>query len=542
MRLPAGLLEQASAWREAIRAQPAQRFGLFHDDRHVFTAVLFAAWAEGRQVVLPGDNLPGTVAALAPHVDALIGDFPAPTLQPAARPAAFTWVEPDRELEGLVVFTSGSTGQPTAIPKRLRQLFDEVLTQEQLFGARFGPDAVVFSTVSHQHIYGLLCAVLWPLATGRQLTPRRLDFPEELEVLLEPQPCVLITSPAHLKRLPEGRAWKTRLRAVFSSGGPLPPEGAARSREVLGFQPVELFGSSETGGIAWREGSTAWTPLGGVEVRQSEAGTLEVRGPHLADDHWFTTADRVELGGPHFTLHGRSDRIAKIEEKRVSLELIERTACATGLLAEARVVVLEGARVTLGLVGVPSPEGRTLDRKALIDHLRERLADAVERVAIPRRYRFVNALPVNPQGKVTDAGLRAAFEEAPAEAPQPAAPPPPPAYERVLPPVRWLDRQPAHAELELDIPPNLQVLDGHFPGTPVVPGVAQLTWAVDWAREAFGLRGTLVRMEVLKFQALLVPGHVARVVLDWNAEKATLSFKFTSPTAVYSSGRVVLSA
>lgn len=541
MMLPPSLLAQASAWRAALRAHPGRRFGLFHDDRHVFTAVLFAAWAEGRQVVLPGDNLPHTVEALRPHVDALIGDFPAETLQPAASAASFTWAEPDRELEGLVVFTSGSTGQPTAIPKKLRQLFDEVATQEQTFGARFGPDAEIFSTVSHQHIYGLLCAVLWPLASGRALTQHRLDFPEQLELVLAPRPCVLITSPAHLKRLPDGRAWQTKLRAVFSSGGPLPPEGAARSREVLGHQPIELFGSSETGGIAWREGATAWTPLGGVEVRTSEAGTLEVRGPHLPDDHWFTTADRVELEGPRFTLHGRADRIAKIEEKRVSLELIERTACATGLLSEARVVVLEGARVTIGLVGVPSPEGRTLDRKALIDYLRERLADAVERVALPRRYRFVSALPVNAQGKVTDAALRAAFEASPAEAPAPA-PPPPHGYEVALPPVRWTDRQPAHAELELTIPPNLQVLDGHFPGTPVVPGVAQVTWAIDWGREAFGLGGALVRLEVLKFQALLMPGHAAKLVLDWNAAKTTLSFKFTSPTAVYSSGRVVLSA
>lgn len=542
MRLPPWLYEQASGWRKAIRAHPGTRFGLFHDDRHVFTAALFAAWAEGRQVVLPGDNLPHTVEALRPHVDALIGDFPAATLSPGA-PSDFTWEALDRELEGLVVFTSGSTGQPTAIPKRLRQLLDEVATQERTFGERFGRDAVVFSTVSHQHIYGLLCSVLGPLHAGRALTQRRMEFPEQLEVVLAPQPCVLITSPAHLKRLPGERPWQTQLRAVFSSGGPLPPEGAARARAVLGLQPIEIYGSSETGGIAWREGSSApWTPFSGVELRRAETGLLEVRGPHLPGAEWFTTADRVELDGAHLTLRGRADRVAKIEEKRVSLELIERAAVSTGLLSEARVVVLEGPRVVLGLVGVPSPGGRALERKALIDRVRERLADAVERVAIPRRWRFVGALPVDAQGKVTDAALRAAFDE---PAPGPAAAPAPAAeavHHRWLPEVRWGERTATRAELELTLTPDLQVLDGHFPGAPVVPGVAQVTWAVEWGRQVFGLRGGLVRLEVLKFQALLLPGHEAKLALDWSPEKSTLSFRYSSPSAVYSSGRVVLSA
>ena len=33
-----------------------------------------------------------------------------------------------------------------------------------------------------------------------------------------------------------------------------------------------------------------------------------------------------------------------------------------------------------------------------------------------------------------------------------------------------------------------------------------------------------------------------KLVLDWNAEKSSLTFKFSSQNAVYSSGRVVLSA
>ena len=374
--------------------------------------------------------------------------------------------------------------------------------------------------------------MLWPLLTGRALTPRRLEYPEELEQHLASQPCVLISSPAHLKRLPEGAPWKTQLRAVFSSGGPLPEEGALRALTVLGHQPIELFGSSETGGIAWREGTkSSWRALAGVEFRQSSEGMLELKSRHLADDRWFTTADRVALTGETFNLLGRADRIAKIEEKRVSLELIERTVLSTALAAEARAVVVQGPstklgtgpRVTLGLAVVLTAEGRALDRKQVIDRLKSALEVAVERVALPRRFRFLGALPVNSQGKTTEVALASLFAE-----------------KEMRPEPRWIARTAVHATLELSITGELRVLEGHFPEAPVVPGVAQLDWAINWGREAFGFSGHFARMEVLKFQALMMPGHEVKLALDWNAQRSTLTFKFSSQTANFSSGRVVL--
>ncbi len=501
-----------------------KRIALYLEDREQFAAALFAAWAEGTQVVLPGDVLPATVEALTPYVDTFVGDFPGG--QRGIEPPHPDPLPLGGEGKELIVFTSGSTGAPTAIPKDLRQLFDEVATLEATFGHRFGKDARIFSTVSHQHIYGLLCSVLWPLRTGRMLTPRRLEYPEELEQHLASAPCVLISSPAHLKRLPDVAPWKTQLRAVFSSGGPLSEEGAVRARQVLGHQPIELFGSSETGGIAWREGTTSsWRALAGVEFRQSTEGMLELKSRHLPDSSWFTTADRVELTFDTFNLLGRADRIAKIEEKRVSLELIERTVLSTGLATEARAVVVQGARVTLGLAVVLTAEGRALERKQVIEQLKAALEVAVERVALPRRFRFLDALPVNSQGKITEAALASLFAE-----------------KAMRPEPRWIVRTPVHATLELSITAELRVLEGHFPEAAVVPGVAQLDWAINWGREVFGFTGQFARMEVLKFQALMMPGHEVKLSLDWNAERSTLTFKFSSDTANFSSGRVVLSA
>ncbi|MFT3709636.1 MAG: AMP-binding protein [Archangium sp.] len=516
-----------------------KRVALYAEDRQVFLSALTSAWSRGEQVVLPGDVLPGTLAALAPHVDEYVGDFPNAKKLEVTKPLP-RWDSFDRELEGVVVFTSGSTGAPTLITKKLRQLFDEVVTLESTFGQSFSADAMHVSTVSHQHIYGLLFAVLWPYVTNRPLATRRLEYPEELEQALRAGPSILISSPAHLKRLPEGRRWSTQVQSVFSSGGPLTPDGAERAIEVLGHSPKEIFGSSETGGVAWREGNDLpWLPMRGVFIRATEVespsppqgrgsgrGLLEVQSPHLASQGFFRTADQIETHADgSFRLLGRADRIAKIEEKRVSLDLIEKTAIETGLLSAAKVITIEGARVTLGLVGVPT---RQLDRKDLIDQLKAALEKAVERVAIPRKFRFVEKLPTDAQGKVTQPLLLALFAE---EKQKP-----------LRPDAHWLERTPIHGALAMTITPDLKPLEGHFPDVPIVPGVAQLDWAISFARDQFTMPSNLLRVEVLKFQKLMQPGHQVALSLDWNVEKTTLTFKFTAEKGTYSSGRVVLSA
>lgn len=514
-----------SRWWTSFAASPAQRVAIFIDDRVSFLEALCTAWSLDKQVVLPGDVLSNTLTALEPHVDAWAGDIPGRATLPPGDAVPLE-VKVDREHLGLVVFTSGSSGAPTVIPKKLRQVFDEVATLEATFGPRLGSDCAIVGTVSHQHIYGLLFAVLWPLVTGRRVTSRRIEYPEELEPVISERPCVLISSPAHLKRLPDERRWHTKLDAIFSSGGPLPPEGAQMAQHVLGHQPIEVYGSSETGGIAWRQGSAAaWSVLRGVTVGATDEGTLRVQSPHLLDaGDWFVTADRVALEGDSFRLLGRADRIAKIEEKRVSLDLIERTAVQTGLLSAARVVALEGGhRTTLGLAGVPSARGAALARKELVDSLRAAIGEAVERVAIPRRFRFVESLPVDDQGKLTTPRLLMLF-----------------ALDRPI--ADWTERTATHAALTMTITPDLKVLDGHFPGTPIVPGVAQLDWAISFGRDQFPMPPKLARLEILKFQKLMLPGHVVELVLDWNETKHALTFKFFAGENNYSSGKVVFTA
>jgi len=87
--------------------------------------------------------------------------------------------------------------------------------------------------------------------------------------------------------------------------------------------------------------------------------------------------------------------------------------------------------------------------------------------------------------------------------------------------------------------PALPVFDGHFPQARVLPGVAQLDWAVRFGRQAFDMPATFVRMDAVKFQHVARPGDVLSLQLDWDAQRGVLAFRYTSALGVHASGKVV---
>ncbi|NGZ84072.1 AMP-binding protein [Duganella aceris] len=579
-------LARVQAWHALLRGLAGRDFALYLDDSIEFGAALLGAWHAGKTIWLSADTLEATCASLRTSVDGFLGQFPAaqqplsPDAAPAASPfadaAAFTLSLGDAsvaaiasgiavlasaarsamvgfggalsgDMPALVVFTSGSTGAAQAIPKKLSQLASEVETLDVLFGRAAG-DAAVLATVSHQHIYGLLFKVLWPLSTARPIHALSITYPEELAPAMAAGPCVLIASPAHLKRLPDHLDWTAAarmLRSVFSSGGPLAPETATSVGGMLGEVPIEVYGSSETGGVAWRQrsrcGDDSWLPFPTVDWRLGEDDdTLEVRSPHLEDDNWLALADRAARSGEkRFLLLGRSDRIVKIEEKRISLSAMEAALLATGLAAEARVILCEpaaGERQRLAAFIVPTPQGRTLldldGKQALNAKLRTALATTVEAVALPRRWRYLDQMPVNAQGKTTLAALLALLdseEGAPTHRPR-------------FPQLRVMEREPQRVLLEVSAPANLLYFDGHFDVAPILPGVVQVEWAIHYGRQYFSLPPQFKGINALKFQQVIQPDMPVQLELLHDTSKGSLNFRYVSEAGQHASGRIMLGA
>ncbi|MDR7332783.1 AMP-binding protein [Roseateles asaccharophilus] len=522
----AEFIEAAGRWQAAFAAHGGQRFALYFQDSLHFAAALFGLWQSGKQAWLPGDLTPASRQALRSRVDGFAGDVPPPAELPAVEAAALPAAagQPlDASAPQLVVFTSGSTGQPQTCPKRLGQLFDEITALEQAFGAA-SAGAAVLGSVSHQHVYGLLFRVLWPLATGRALQAQCLVVLEDLAGLTPPGArAVLIASPAHLSRLP--LLAHANVDQVFSSGAPLPDAAVPDCLRVFGQAPIEVYGSSETGGVAWRQrnprAALHWQALPDVEWR-IEDDTLWLRSPHLMDAGWQPSADRAAAVEGGFELRGRADRIVKIAEKRVSLTAVEAALRASPLIADVRLLTMTEPREQLGVVAVPSAAGWALHdeqgKRALAEALRAGLADVLERVALPRRFRFLPGLPVNAQGKATQARLAAEFDPR-------------------RPPLRAVDATDAGHDLTLLIDPALPQFAGHFPGHPILAGVVQLEWAELFGRERFGITGEFAGMEALKFQRVITPHQRVTLSLSWAAGK--LAFRYHSEQGQHASGKLL---
>jgi 3-hydroxymyristoyl/3-hydroxydecanoyl-(acyl carrier protein) dehydratase len=483
------ILSRARRWNADLDSRNAPPAVHLDDAREAF-AFLLACWSRGWAPLLLPDRQDATLALHGPGavLEPLPSGSPERPLDSA--PA---------NLDAVAVrfLTSGSTGARKQVPKTFGQIEGECEDQrgwsgELLAGRR------ILTTVSHQHIYGFLFLLARPALEGLPFPERRDFYWEEMVPRLRRGPCTLVTSPSHLQHLVAGLDAAEGLDLLVLSSGGAVSDAAGRTL-ARGARLLEIYGSTETGGVARRawtpEGSGAWIPFASVGWSISpDEGRLVLRSPWADPDHPHRTDDLAEPDGDGFRLRGRADRVVKLSEKRLSLEELEEAVRATGLCDDARACVVEGGRrQELGLAAEPSRAGWEIllreGRPALADRLRQELSQRFEPVLLPRRFRF-SPLPRNPQGKVVLAELAAHLAQ----------------------PEISLDgigaacvRTETGLEARVRVPANYPRLEGHFPGSPVVPGVAQLHWALDAARTlepGFSAR----QAEAVKFQSVLRPG------------------------------------
>ncbi|MGU9806233.1 MULTISPECIES: AMP-binding protein [Pseudomonas] len=525
------LRDAALGLAAGLQARGVRRIAVHLEDAADLAVALLGAWRAGASVLLPADLQAQTRQRWSADVDLWLTDQPTDIRLDDLRQAPLEATELDLDQCWLSLCTSGSSGEPKRIEKNLRQLSNEVQALEQLWGTDLGP-ACVIGSVATQHIYGLLFRVLWPLCAGRTFVRRQLAFPEDLQRASRQYPAFAwVASPALLKRMGDNLDWPALscVRRVFSSGGALPTEAAQSLHQRLGQWPTEIFGSSETGGIAWRQGAGLWQPFADVKLSQDSDGALLIASPYLPAGHVEHTADAARIAGDgRFELLGRLDRIVKLEEKRISLPMLERALMAHDWVSEARLGVVQENRASLGALLVLSESGlhalRNLGRRAVTEALRRHLSEHCETLALPRRWRWLRQLPLNAQGKLPQAEVEALLMAARPKAPQ--------VLEQVETDGQW--------SLQLLVPPDLAYFSGHFPTAPVLPGVVQVDWALSLGRQLMDLPPRFVGMEVLKFQQLMRPGDEIQLHLRFDRERGKLYFAYRNDTAACSSGRIVL--
>ncbi|QXI23273.1 AMP-binding protein [Pseudomonas iranensis] len=525
------LRAQALSVAAGLQSRGVNRLAVHLEDAADLAIALLGAWRAGVSVLLPADLQAQTRQRWSQEVDLWLTDQPGDVQLHDFTQPGLAGAELDLDQCRLSLCTSGSSGEPKRIDKTLRQLANEVEALEQLWGADLG-QACIIGSVATQHIYGLLFRVLWPLCAGRPFVRRQLAFSEDLQRASREYPAFAwVASPALLKRMGDNLDWPalSAVRRVFSSGGALPPEAAQSLHQRLQQWPTEILGSSETGGIAWRQGESLWQAFAGVELSQDSDGALLIASPYLPAGHVEHSADAARIvADGRFELLGRLDRIVKLEEKRISLPMLEQALVDHDWVAEARLGVVQENRASLGALLVLSESGlfalREHGRRGLTETLRKHLSQHCEALALPRRWRLLRQLPLNSQGKLAQADVEALLLAARPKAPE--------VLEQSASDGEW--------SLQLSVPPDLAYFSGHFPKAPVLPGVVQVEWALNLGRQLLNLDGAFAGMEVLKFQQLVRPGDEIQLHLRFDAERGKLYFAYRNDTATCSSGRILL--
>lgn len=95
-------------------------------------------------------------------------------------------------------------------------------------------------------------------------------------------------------------------------------------------------------------------------------------------------------------------------------------------------------------------------------------------------------------------------------------------------------------ELDLYVPENFYLFQGHFPQAPILPGVVQLDWAIQFAAKQFGWHiAQVADIEVLKFKVIIKPKQNITLSLKQLSDQK-FSFQFESDAGQHSSGRIVV--
>ena len=301
------------------------------------------------------------------------------------------------------------------------------------------------------------------------------------------------------------------------------------THQIFGTCPLEIYGSTETGGIASRVQSNGsdWNVFECVNVCTNENGELVVDS-NFSYKKPYTVADQVRFITPSkFHLLGRTDRIIKIAEERISLPEIEEFLNADSFIERSYLtVVTQNERAVLGAIIVLTPEGRDeiikLGRTVFVETLRQQLRKILPPVAVPRKFRFVHQLPFTAQGKILKSDITNILSD---RLPEPI--------------IQNLVQTENEITANLTFLSESEYFKGHFPEQMILPGVIQLHFVIKFIEMFFNKKNIkCYSISKLKFSNLILPNTTVKFRLSKHNENE-FSFLYEHKNEKNSSGKII---
>jgi acyl-coenzyme A synthetase/AMP-(fatty) acid ligase len=423
------VLSLLACWRMGAVALPCSTMLRRHDLEHRVAAAnpKLCVGEEALLAEMPGGVLLMTMADVAAVMD---------EDRPQETPAAVEAME--AEDPALIVFTSGTTGEPRGVVHAYRYLMGQQIQAEHWFGSRRGDLAWCTTATGWSKSARNVFLAPWitgaaaVIHDGRFDPAERLDFAEALGVNVlcqAPTEYRMLARRTQLRPLP-------KLRRMVSAGEPLDPETIAAFKEATGLEPADGYGQTETGhvtanlvGDLVRQGSMG-KPLPGMDLRivpgeeadGSGVGELQLRAASSPtffsryldgerfEGEWWQTGDLVrEDTDGYLYFEGRGDDIILSSGYRIGPTEVEAALLSHPAVADAAAVAApdpERGSVVRAIVvlrdGVPGNGSSGELTRELQEHCKRETAP----YKFPRIVEFADELPKTSSGKIKRAQLR----------------------------------------------------------------------------------------------------------------------------------------
>ncbi|MGV8056906.1 MAG: AMP-binding protein [Smithellaceae bacterium] len=407
------IFELAAGIRKILSRRGGERtLCLCTENKAVIAASVLASFSCDCRLILPYSFSTHALAEMQEAVgfNAAIADHPE-EMPPGVEiitplPASMLDINPevirDPDEPFLSLFTGGSTGKPKVWSKSPRNLLSEAFYLKEKFA--ISEKDLFVSTVPPYHIYGLLFSVLVPFMAHARLLPDIYTFPQEIiSTTNKHKATVLVSVPIHYRALKVDNLTAPSLKIAFSSSGVLDRSDGLHFHKKTGLGITEIYGSTETGGIAARcisEHTDSWKPFDIVSwklagKRLSIKSDLTSPEMERDDEGYCLTGDEARQDKDNrFVLLGRADGIVKVAGKRVDLLDVQNKIRTLPTVRDAIVVSL------------PAEKGRENVIAAVVacdlteTHLKKLLMDMLEPYAIPRHVKIVSSITSTATGKI----------------------------------------------------------------------------------------------------------------------------------------------
>jgi acyl-coenzyme A synthetase/AMP-(fatty) acid ligase len=404
-----------ACWRMGAVALPCST-QLRPRDLELRAAAAAPSLCVGEEELLAG--LPAGVATMtmAEVADVLDEDRPQET------PAAIE--EMSAGDPALVVFTSGTTGEPRGVLHGYGYLLGQRLQAEHWLGSRKGE--LVWCTTATGWSKSARNVFLAPWLTGAAavIHDARFDPAERLGHAEALGVNVLCQAPTEYRMLARRTALRPlpAMRRMVSAGEPLDPETIAVFRTATGLEPADGYGQTETGHISGnlvgeqvRPGSMG-RPLPGLKTRiaDGELQLLASSSPTFFsryldgerfEGEWWPTGDLVREEDGHLFFEGRGDDIILSAGYRIGPSEVEAALLSHPAVAEAAAVAAPDAERGSVVRAIVVPRDRE-PSEALARELQEHCRLQTAPYKFPRIVEFAEELPKTSSGKIRRAMLR----------------------------------------------------------------------------------------------------------------------------------------